>query len=118
MKGIKFESERHEKKFYELIKRLPKRHLTREGYCLAYLLALIGRCENDLFDFKEGLIKPDGLREGWQTSSTVKTTKLMFALWNGCFYNEEDANIYNIFGYSEWDKYYIEAIRIRFETAY
>jgi hypothetical protein len=37
----------------------------------------------DLFDFPEDCIRPDGLEKAWQTGGTMKLTRLAFNLWNG-----------------------------------
>lgn len=117
MNNLIFENKAHHDKFNELINQLPEKFKNCEGYYVAYLLALVGEHENDLFDFKEGLIKPEGLSKAWQCSSSIRATRLMFALWNGCQYNPEDAILYYIFGDAQWDKYFIEAIRIRFDIS-
>ena len=36
-----------------------------------------------MFDFKERLIKPEALHEGWQTGGSARLTRLAFNLWNG-----------------------------------
>lgn len=38
---------------------------------------------DDLFDFAEDSIRPDGLEKAWQTGGTMKLTRLAFNLWNG-----------------------------------
>lgn len=42
---------------------------------------------DQLFNFRTDSIKPEGLREGWQTSDTTKVCRIAFNLWNG--YTEE-----------------------------
>lgn len=36
-----------------------------------------------MFDFKERLIKPESLHEGWQTGGSTGLTRLAFNLWSG-----------------------------------
>lgn len=53
---------------------------------VAYLFALDRVCREhieDLFNFDEDCIVLEGLRKGWQTGTSVKTTRLAFNLWNG-----------------------------------
>ena len=114
MTKIKFKNQTHEKKFYHYCNILPQHKQNPEGYAVAYLLALIGEHENDIFDFKHAVIKPDGIHEAWQTGTTKRATSLLFTLWNGYFADPEKGNLYDIFGYSEWDRYFLEAIRIRY----
>ena len=37
---------------------------------------------NQMFDFKNDCINPDGMHGGWQTSGTVRVCRLAFNLWN------------------------------------
>lgn len=45
---------------------------------------------NQMFNFKEDCIEPEGMHGGWQTSGTVKVCHLAFNLWNE--YAEEGRN--------------------------
>ena len=111
-----FENERHEQKYKELLARIePEQARTAEARATLYLIALIGH-EERLFNFKEYSIKLKGLNEPWQTGGSIRATRLAFILWNGNPAEEDqrDNNIYNIFGYSEYDRYFIEALRIRY----
>ena len=47
---------------------------------------------NQMFNFKEDCIEPEGMHGGWQTSGTVKVCHLAFNLWNG--YAEEGRERY------------------------
>ena len=87
-------------------------HMSKLHKSVAYLLALIGDYENDVFDFENNHIKPESLKAAWQTSNTARATALIFALWNGYNNDSNCGNIYNIFRYNYWDKYYIEALKI------
>ena len=107
---IIFENKDHENRYKEFHDKMTCQDALHRS--VAYLLALIGDNADDLFDFENNRIKPDGMNAAWQTSNTVRATALIFALWNG--YNDENdrGNIYNIFSYNYWDKYYIEALKI------
>jgi hypothetical protein len=100
---------------------------------IAYLLALdvvLREHINDVFDFQEDVIKPEGLHKGFQTGTSKKTTRLAFNLWSGCYddgetYIDKDgyetplpSNYYTpeqIFCCVEYAPYYWQAIKIRFE---
>ena len=118
MNAIIFANAEHKKKYISLLQRVGENYKSDnvEIKAAMYLLALIGKNENTLFDFKEMCIKPDGINAAWQTGTTLRASRLMFVLWNGFPSENEQANnsIYNIFGYTEWDKYFIEAIKIRY----
>ena len=114
MMKIKFKNQIHEKKFYHFCNTLPQNKQNPEGYAVAYLLALIGEHENDIFDLKKGIVKANAISEAWQTGSTKRATALIYTLWYGYSDHPERGNLYEIFGYSEWDRYFLEAIRIRY----
>ena len=68
-----------------------------------------------MFDFKERLIKPGALHEGWQTGGSARLTRLAFNLWNGYVEKGEESlsTPYEMFdcGYAP---YFYEAIRIKY----
>ncbi len=65
--------------------------------------------------FKERLIKPGALHEGWQTGGSARLTRLAFNLWNGYVEKGEESlsTPYEMFdcGYAP---YFYEAIRIKY----
>ena len=110
MNTIIFENKDHEIRYNEYIEKMPRKDGFNKAY--AYLLALIGHNPNDIYDFENHRIIPEGLGACWQTGNTTRATALLFSLWND--YNNEYncGTVYNIFGCSHWDKYYIEALRL------
>lgn len=84
MKRYYFADREHEKFFYSMMRRVG----VYDNYHIAFFYTA-GICEEtrehitDLFDFEEHLIKPEGLRKGWQTGGSVRVTRLAFNLWNG-----------------------------------
>lgn len=99
---------------------------------LAYLLALdivLRKHIEAVYDFEEDIIKIDALSKGWQTGTSLKTTRLAFNLWNGCCNDGEEyidndgykvplpSSYYSpeqIFNCSDYAPYYWQAIQIRF----
>lgn len=98
---------------------------------LAYLLTLDKICRKHLdrlFDFANDAIKIEALAQPWQTSTSQKTTRLAFNLWNGCSddgkeYTDKDG--YKVSLPSEYYSpskifccsyapYYWEAIKLRY----
>ena len=81
----------------------------------------MGICEdtrrniNRLFDFVYDQIRPEGLRDSWQTSGSVRVTRLAFNLWNGYIEKGKSRMFtpYELFdcGYAP---YFYEAIRLRY----
>ena len=61
-----------------------------------YVMGIAGETRrniNQMFDFKNDCIEPEGMHAGWQTSGTVKVCHLAFNLWNG--YTEEGRERYS-----------------------
>lgn len=92
----------------------------------AYLLALDNDLRahlNDVFDLDQDVIKHTALNQAWQTGTSIKTTRLLFNLWNSFMYeNTEDFENDVISRYYSIDEifssclavYYFEAIKLRF----
>lgn len=110
MNTIIFENKDHENRYNEYIEKMPRKDGFNKAY--AYILALIGHNPDDIFDFENHRIIPDGLGACWQTGNTARATALLFSLWND--YNNEYncGTVYNIFGSNYWDKYFIEALKL------
>lgn len=78
---------------------------------------------DNIFNIKKGEINIDSIQEAYQTSTSLKTTRLAFSLWNRCNYdseadieNDKVSTYYNpseIFCCS-YAPYFFEAIKIRF----
>jgi len=89
---IKFKNEEHENRYYEILARMG----STDSYhsAVAYLLALDTDCYKhieSLYDFVEHGIRPWGaLNQAWQTGTSVKTTRLIFNLWNTRCYDLDD----------------------------
>lgn len=68
-----------------------------------------------MFNFKEDCIEPDGMHGGWQTSGTVRVCRLAFNLWNG-YTEPEQSNAFSpedLFC-CEFAPYFMEGIKIRY----
>ena len=93
------------------------------------LMYTLGICETtrehftDIFDIKEGLINRNSLQAAYQTSTSMKVTRLSFSLWNSNNYDSDEdlengivSTHYNpsdIFCCS-YAPYFYEAIKIRY----
>lgn len=113
-----FKDENHENLYNTLLQKCSRKD--EETKPVMYLLALA--CNQSqaeqVFDFKEMCIRPDNFGQPWQTSSSTRAIRLAFVLWNN-FPSEENQSynsVYSIFGGSSWDKYFIEAIKLRFPS--
>lgn len=84
-KAMKFIDDEH-RAFFE--RQTAKAHVEDDPYrkALFYALGLTEETRrniNSLYDFKENCIDIDGMHKGWQTSTSMKVTRLAFNLYNG-----------------------------------
>lgn len=80
-----FLDEKHQQFFEEGIKRTNS-HNDTYHLALFYALGLTDetRCHiGDLYDFEEKAIMHGGLTKSWQTSTSIRVTRLAFNLFNG-----------------------------------
>lgn len=119
---MKFQDNEHEQRYINLLNKMKKHDCYHRS--AAYLMALADLVPNDVFDFEKSCIKHHGVYKGWQTTSSLMATRLMFNLWNGWAYDEEVPEnrepsvayaVDNLFYNHEYAPYFYEAIRIRFE---
>ena len=79
---ISFISEAHEKFYYEKLELV--RHKDVYHKALLYCLGINNdtrRNVDRIYDFKTGCVKPECLKEGWQTSGSVKVVRMAFNLY-------------------------------------
>lgn len=92
---IIFISKEHEKFYYEKLKEV--RYQDEYHKALCYCL---GICDDTrkhidrIYDFKTGMVKPECLHDGWQTSGSVRVVRMAFNLYcNGTPSVDEDMEI-------------------------
>ena len=92
-----FISEAHEQFYYEKLKEV--RYQDAYHKALVYCLGISNDTRNHIdkiYDFKTGCVKTECLKEGWQTSGSVKVVRMAFNLYcNGTpsvldYENEEE----------------------------
>jgi len=74
---------------------------------------------NDIYDFQERIIKIGALKKDWQTSGSMRVTRMAFNLYNGFMGHDGERKIddpskycpYQLFDVSNED-YFLEAIRL------
>lgn len=120
---IEFKNPEHSDEYNTILKMMNNQDVYHKA--AAYLLSLDEVCRkhiSDIFDLQEDVIKPQGLHKDWQTGTSLKTTRLLFNLWNG--YNSEGEPLEeeqpsgnytpdNIFSCS-YAPYYWQALKLRF----
>ena len=126
---IKFRNMTHETNYHFICTLMKRSDIERK--VLAYLFSLDVVCcihIREIYDFDENTIIPNALDKEWQTSTSRKTTRLAFNLFNGCCSDGETyigsdtfeellPSAYftpvNLFC-CEYAPYYIEALKMRF----
>ncbi len=111
-----FKNSEHEERYYTVLSKMKSTDIYHRA--VAYLFTLDKDCSrhiDDVFDFSGDAIKPDGLNCGWQTSTSTRTTRLAFNLWNTYIEKGEEKRFTpdDIFT-STYAKYYFEAIKLRY----
>ena len=126
---IIFKNREHEKFYKEYLQKC--RYQDVYHMALVYCLG-IDRDTRDhikqIYDFKTGNVRPECLREGWQTSGSVKIVRMAFNLYcNGTpsVYNYDDSDmerqLHEMSCYTVEDlfccgyaRYFWEAVKIRY----
>ena len=81
---VQFKNEEHDERYYAALDKMKSTDCYHRA--VAYLFTLDRDCArhiDDMFDFRGDGINTDGLHSGWQTGTSVQTTRLAFNLWNG-----------------------------------
>ena len=83
MSQIIFKSKEHRDFFLEMMSKCKVNDCYHRAFF--YVMGIAGETRaniNQMFDFKQDCIEPEGMYGGWQTSGTVKVCHLAFNLWN------------------------------------
>ena len=93
--NIRFASEEHRDFFLSMISK--SRHNDSYHRSFFYVMGIAPETRaniQQMFNFKEDCIEPDGMHGGWQTSGTVRVCRLAFNLWNG-YTEPEQSNAFS-----------------------
>ncbi|MNJ44606.1 hypothetical protein D3C77_396620 [compost metagenome] len=117
-----FKDIEHEQ-FYEGNLRMTDSHHDPYRQAFFYILGLTAQTRQhvrDLYDYEEQAISLDALDQGWQTSTSVKMTRLAFNLYNGYTGDAETGrdhprqySPYHLFD-TGLMPYFFEAIKLRY----
>lgn len=80
-----FKDEKHKEFFIQNIEKTCS-HKDPYRKALFYTLGLTGETQRNidrLYNFKDRCIEFDGLKDGWQTGTSIRVTRLAFNLYNG-----------------------------------
>ena len=82
MSEIRFSSKEHEKFFYQMLAKCGKHdsYYSSFFYCVGISEDTRNHVDR-MFDFKERLIKPEALHEGWQTGGSARLTGFQLVEW-------------------------------------
>ena len=117
---IKFKDDLHKQRYYCMLDNIKNYNSSYKA--LVYLLTLDNRCYDyitdiiDCFESRSGITKPDiAFNCGWHNSTSVKTLRLAYNLWNGYVEPRRESlcSPIEIFR-CDLSPYYMEAIKLRF----
>lgn len=113
---LRFASKEHKQFFFTMMNEVKKKDSYHQAFFYCVGISDMTRDNvKRLFSFQEDCINPGALHEGWQTSGSMRITRLAFNLWNG--YSEKGSEMlstpYELFdcGYAP---YFFEAIRLKY----
>ena len=122
-----FISKAHKKFYYEKLKEVRCEDVYHKA--LVYCIGICNdtrRNADKIYDFKSGLVKPECLHEGWQTSGSVRVVRMAFNLYcNGMpsvdNYRKKDEQLKETACYSveelfcsEYAPFFWQAVQIRY----
>lgn len=116
MVEIRFASKEHKEFFISMMEKSPKNDSYHRAFFYCVGISVTTRTNiNRLYSLKEDRIEPDALHDGWQTSGSMRITRLAFNLWNGYVEKdkEEMSTPYELFD-SGYAPYMFEAIRMKY----
>lgn len=113
---VKFKSIEHEQFYYSMLDKSGNTDSYHRAFFYVMGIADETRANIDqMFNFKDDRINPEGMTGGWQTSGTVRVCHLAFNLWNG--YTEKECKDhftpYDLFC-CEFAPYFFEGIRLKY----
>lgn len=121
---MKFLDDEHKQFYEQKINETRTTDIYRKALIYTLAMCLVTREHfSDIFDVKEGLINRKSLQAAYQTSTSLKVTRMAFSLWNSnCYDSDEDlengivsthytpSDIFCCF----YAPYFYEAIKIRY----
>ncbi len=119
-----YKDDKHKAIYEEICEQM--RYIDTYHQALAYLISVDNVCRQhigDIYDVSTDGIMLNAISKGWQTSTSAKTTRLAFNLWNGLAADiSEDGEEHNGAMYtvaeifdSPYAKYYWQAIKLRYQ---
>lgn len=116
MSNIQFRSAEHRDFFLENMNKCRVNDSYHRAFFYVMGIASETRANiNQMFDFKNDCIEPDGMHGGWQTSGTVKVCRLAFNLWNGYTdMNSPQSFTPEDLFCCEFAPYFMEGIKVRY----
>ncbi|MDD5999030.1 MAG: DUF6075 family protein [Lachnospiraceae bacterium] len=124
---IAFISKEHEKFYFEKLEQVRYKDVYHMALCYCLGMNAETRSNVDkIYDFKTGMVKPECIFEGWQTSGSLKVVRMAFNLYcNGTptmdLYKKKDEQLYEMCHYNVEDlfctsyaPFFWQAIQIRY----
>lgn len=117
----------HQQFYEQRIKELEQyRQLDSYYNSLIYTLAICDTTRNNfknIFNMQEGTINIESLEQPYQTSTSMKVTRLAFCLFNSCMYDNDydfvNKKVSKYYGVDEifacdYAPYFYQAVKLRF----
>ena len=129
---IVFADEAHERFFYEKVRELPNSRRDSEEIAMIYTLGICDKTRaafSNIVDQRTFQVNPLVLVAGWQTSASVKVTRLAINLYTGFsqevkrddsiegYHIGEDSSDYAVEEIFDcpYAKYFLEAVKLRYD---
>ena len=129
---IVFADEAHERFFYEKVRELPNSRRDSEEIAMIYTLGICDKTRaafSNIVDQRTFQVNPLVLFAGWQTSASVKVTRLAINLYTGFsqevkrddsiegYHIGEDSSDYAVEEIFDcpYEKYFLEAVKLRYD---
>ena len=129
---IVFADEAHERFFYEKVRELPNSRRDSEEIAMIYTLGICDKTRaafSNIVDQRTFQVNPLVLFAGWQTSASVKVTRLAINLYTGFsqevkrddsiegYHIGEDSSDYAVEEIFDcpYAKYFLEAVKLRYD---
>ena len=112
---IRFSSDAHRDFYEDMLGKCRKQDSYHQAFF--YVMGLTNDTRvhvNEVFDFQEDCIIPEGLTAGWQTGGSIRVCRMALNLWNGYTEAPGDEFTPEALFCCEFASYFVEALKLRY----